>query len=138
MKIPFVSCCIERFSGFGLLFMRLGIGLVFIVHGYPKIMNPIRWPILGELSGLPFPIFFGFLAAFSEFFGAFCLILGIFFRPACFLLICTMLGAISYHLGRGDAFSLWSHPLSMAIVFLGLMLHGAGDRCNLGNKLCKK
>ena len=139
MKIPFVSCFIERFSGFGIFIIRLGIGAAFIMHGYPKMMaGPVRWTIIGSLPGLPFPTVFGFLAAFAEFFGGICLILGIFFRPACFLLLCTMIGALVYHIGKGDVFYGYSQPFSLAVVFLGLMLHGAGNCCNLDNKICKK
>jgi len=57
----------------GLFILRVGIGVCFMSHGYPKLMaGPETWTHLGgALSAIGFnfmPTFMGLLAALSEFF----------------------------------------------------------------------
>ena len=115
----------------GLLVLRIGIGLMFIVHGAPKLFGGAeKWTQIGMAMasiGIEFlPAFWGFVAAISEFFGGICLILGIVFRPACILLTITMLVAAVSHLSRGDGLSVASHAIELGIVFLSLIVIGAG------------
>ena len=123
----------------GLLVLRIGIGLMFIVHGAPKLFDgPEKWVKIGAAMaslGIEFaPAFWGFMAAISEFFGGICLILGFVFRPACILLTITMLVAAISHLSRGDGIGGASHAIELGIVFLSLILIGAG-RYSLDEKL---
>ena len=72
----------------GLLIIRIGIGISFMIHGYPKLVGGVEtWKELGEVMqmvGINFvPAFWGFMAAFAEFFGGLFLMLGLFFAPAC-------------------------------------------------------
>ena len=104
---------------------------MFIFHGAPKLFGgPEKWGMLGMAMsslGIQFmPVFWGFMASVSEFFGGICLILGLFFRPACILLTITMAVATSMHLGRGDGLRGASHALENGIVFLSLILIGPG------------
>ena len=48
------------------------------------------------------------------------------FRPACVLLIWIMAMAMTFHLGRGDGFAVYSHALQLGITFLGLLFVGPG------------
>lgn len=123
----------------GLLVLRIGIGLMFMVHGAPKLFGGVeKWGQLGVAMaslGIKFtPVLWGFMAAISEFFGGICLILGIVFRPACILLTITMLVAALSHLSRGDGLSGASHAIELGIVFLSLILIGAG-KYSLDEKL---
>ena len=123
----------------GLLVLRIGIGLMFILHGAPKLFGGVeKWEKLGMAMatlGIGFaPVFWGFMAAVSEFFGGICLILGFVFRPACILLTITMLVAAISHLSRGDGLGGASHAIELGIVFLSLILIGAG-RYSLDEKL---
>ena len=123
----------------GLLVLRIGIGLMFMVHGAPKLFGGVeKWGQLGAAMatlGIEFtPTFWGFMAAISEFFGGICLILGIVFRPACILLTITMLVAAISHLSRGDGLGGASHAIELGIVFLSLILIGAG-KYSLDEKL---
>ena len=123
----------------GLLVLRIGIGLMFIVHGAPKLFDgPEKWEKLGMAMatlGIGFlPAFWGFMAAVSEFFGGICLILGFVFRPACILLTITMLVAAISHLSRGDGLGGASHAIELGVVFLSLILIGAG-KYSLDEKL---
>jgi len=121
----------------GLLVLRVGIGLsILILHGYGKISGgPTLWANVGGSMGnlgIDFaPTFWGFMAAFAEFFCSILLILGVLFRPAALLLAATMFVAMNVHLnlppespaaGWGRA----SHALDLMIVYVALFLTGPG------------
>lgn len=115
----------------GLLLLRLGLGVMFLLHGWPLLAGgPEKWAGLGGamaalgIRGLP--TLWGLAAALIEFCGGLCLILGAFFRPAVLLLAVTMAVAANHHLARGDGLAGASHALELCIVFLGLSLTGPG------------
>lgn len=122
---------LNKYRDAGLLILRIGLGIMYIFHGAPKISSgPERWGKLGTAMGnfgIDFlPVFWGFMAAFSEFFGGLLLILGLFFRPACILLAITMIVAAGYHIDRGDGLLGASHAIENSIVLLSLILIGSG------------
>ena len=115
----------------GLLILRIGLGVMFLIHGGPKLFGgPEKWGKIGMAMaslGIGFmPTFWGFMGAISEFFGGICLILGLFFRPACILLTLTMIVAALSHFGRGEGLGGASHAIEVGIVFLSFILIGAG------------
>jgi putative oxidoreductase len=117
----------------GLLVLRAGIGLMFvIVHGFPKIIGGVStWKGLGgafnRLLGFSFvPEFWGFLAAISELGGGLCLIAGIFFRSACALMFITMAVAVASIIRGGYGFGSASQPIELGLVLLGLFFAGPG------------
>lgn len=122
---------LSRFSAFGLLFMRVGLGIVFVMHGMGKVTGgPELWTQVGSavqfLGISQYHVVFGFLATFSEFAGGILLILGFLFRPAALFMFATMAIATNMHIHKGDDFTVYSHALSMAIIFFGLMFVGPG------------
>ncbi|MGH7884723.1 MAG: DoxX family protein [Thermodesulfobacteriota bacterium] len=121
----------------GLLILRIGVGLsMMIFHGLAKIKGgPEGWEKTGSsMSNLGidfFPVFWGFMASFSEFFGSFFIIVGFFFKPAASLLIFTMLVAIVVHLSlpAGAENAGWSgasHAIELLTVYVALLLTGPG------------
>ncbi|SNC63906.1 putative oxidoreductase [Hymenobacter gelipurpurascens] len=115
----------------GLLILRVGIGIMFTIHGYPKLIGgPEMWAKVGgtmKLVGLNFaPVFWGFLAAVAEAVGGQLLAVGLFFRLACALLLGTMIMATIQHVSSGDDFNAYSHALEAAFLFLGLLFSGPG------------
>jgi putative oxidoreductase len=115
----------------GLLLMRIGLGITFLIHGLPKLAGgPSGWEHLGGAMshwGITFaPAFWGFIGAMAECGGGLLVLLGLFFRPACFLLVLTMATATLVHLKNGDPFATLSHALEMGIVFFCLFLIGPG------------
>lgn len=112
----------------GLLLLRVGLGVVMILHGLPKFAGgPALWAGLGQSVGVPFaPAFFGFLAATIEVVGGLLLTLGLFFRLATLLLALQMIAALTFHLRRGDPYGIYSHPLALLIVFVVLFIIGPG------------
>lgn len=123
---------LDKYHQIGFLILRLGLGIMFVIHGLPKIMGgPDKWAELGGVMGLVgikfAPAFWGFMAAFAEFGGGLLLILGFLFRPACVLLAFTMFMAATMHLTKGDGFNVASHAIEACITFLGLFFIGPGN-----------
>ena len=115
----------------GLLILRIGLGVMFILHGWPKIQGgPDLWEKVGMAMGnfgISFaPVVFGFLAALSEFGGGICLVFGLYTRGAALFMFITMTVAATMHLKSGDGLSKASHAIEAAFVFLGLIFIGAG------------
>jgi putative oxidoreductase len=117
----------------GLLVLRVGIGLMFVVvHGFPKIAGGVvKWKGLGgafnRLLGLSFiPEFWGFLASMAEFGGGICLVAGFFFRPACACMMFTMAIAVASIIRGGYGFNSAAQPIELGIVLLALFFTGPG------------
>lgn len=116
------------------------------MHGLPKLMSGVSlWRGLGgafnRLIGISFaPEFWGFAAAISEFGGGLCLIAGIFFRPACALMLFTMIIAAAANLRGGEGLDGAAHALELGIVLLALFLAGPGQFTvpNLRSKLLSR
>jgi putative oxidoreductase len=122
---------LDRQRDLGLLVLRVGIGVMFMAHGWPKMAGgPEKWAALGsamDTLGIGFaPAFWGFMAALAELVGGLLLALGVAFRPACALLLCTMIVASTKHLAAGDGFGKSSHAIEAGILFLSLLLIGPG------------
>jgi len=115
----------------GLLLLRVGIGGIFMAHGWPKLLGgPKTWEQLGKAMshfGIDFaPTFFGFMATAAELFGGLLIALGVLFRSSLVLLIATMVVALWMHLAKGDDFVAWSNSAKALVVFAALFLTGPG------------
>ena len=116
---------------FGLLLLRLGVGALFVYHGAPKLLGgPAAWRQMGVamhfVGVYSVPAVWGFLAAFSECVGGVCLVLGLFFRLVCLLLLATMAVAATMHFGRGEGLAGAFHAVENAVLFLALFFIGPG------------
>ena len=132
----------QKHQAYGLLILRVGIGAMFMFHGFGKMTGgPELWSKVGAAMGYFGiswqPVLFGFLAMCAEFFGGACLILGLFFRWACLFLLFTMIVASTMHLASGDTLNVASHAIEAGIVFLGLMFSGPGPK-SLDEKLSRR
>ena len=133
---------LDRHRDIGLFILRVGIGIMFMLHGFPKLAaGPALWTKLGGALGaigVHFaPAVMGFLAALSEFGGGLLLVLGLFTRPACVFMFVTMAVATVNHVRGGDPFLVYSHALEAAILFFSLFIIGPG-RISLDEKLSRK
>ena len=122
---------LENFRNTGLLLMRIGLGVMMITHGYPKLMGgPEKWLKIGKamehFNIHSYHTAWGFAAAVAEGIGGLMLILGLFFRPASIFLMGTMIVAATKHLAQGDGLGDASHAIELAFVFLGLIFLGPG------------
>jgi putative oxidoreductase len=84
----------------GLLIVRLVLGIVFVMHGWPKVIGWSHTMAMMTHTGIPAP--FVALDIITEFFGGLALIFGVLARLASAGLIVVMLVAIfKVHLANG-------------------------------------
>lgn len=107
----------------GLLVLRLVAGLSMASHGWGKIQNPFHWL---DKADSPPPAVLQALAALAEFGGGLGLALGALTVIASFGIACTMLEAIRFHLGAGDAFGKWELALVYFALSVLFLLGGPG------------
>ena len=110
---------LDRFRNEGLLLLRVGLGLMFMYHGWPKVTGgAAAWTKLGmsmSFVGIGFLApFWGFMAAAAEFGGG-------------LLLTITMAVAVAMKLGTGAGLGGASQALELGIVFLSLIFIGPGQ-----------
>ena len=112
-----------------LLILRLVAGIAFMMHGWPKIQNPMGWA--GPDAKIPGALLL--LAAVSEFFGGLSWILGLLSPISSFGIAVTMAVATSVHaFVFNDSFvadpgkSSFEPALLYLAVALVLMLVGPG------------
>lgn len=121
-------------ANWGLLFIRLGLGLVFLIHGYPKMSG--RW---GNVKGsrdslaksisrlrLPCPYYLAILVGTIEFLGGGMLILGFWTRWAAMVLVVIMLVASGRNLAEKGFIGSADFPFCLFTTLLGLIFLGSG------------
>lgn len=117
----------ERASRLGpaLLILRAVCGIALMHHGWRKIQDPFGW--MGPDATTPG--IFQALAALAEFGGGLAWILGLLTPLASLGVLCTMIVAITGHVGRGDPFvgkGSWELAALYATVAVLLGLAGPG------------
>lgn len=120
-----------KYRNTGLLIIRIGLGIMFMLHGYPKLLGgPEQWESLGGAMkhlGISFaPAVWGLMAGLTETFGGFLILLGLAFRPVCMLLTFNLLVAALMHLKSGEDFMSASQAIETGFMFLGLIFIGPG------------
>ncbi|KYC36882.1 DoxX family protein [Scytonema hofmannii PCC 7110] len=108
--------------------LRVVVGIIMIHNGLDKLGNIESFSqAYVEVIGLPFPLFFSYLAAFTELLGAPLVAIGLFTRVASLGLFSTMCVAIYHHiLVAGLNISYLELSLIYATCFLFLTINGAG------------
>lgn len=108
--------------------LRIIAGIVMIHNGLDKLGNIESFAqAYVQVIGLPFPIFFSYVAAYTELIGAPLLALGLFTRPAALGLFSTMLVAIYHHvLVAGLSIPYLELSTLYAACFLFFLVNGAG------------
>ncbi len=87
----------------GLMILRMVTGAAFVLHGWPKIQNPLGWMDGAGASGVPGIV--QAVAAVAEFGGGLALIPGLLTPLAALGIAATMIGALAMvHLPHGDPF----------------------------------
>ena len=107
---------------------RMGVGLMMIHNGLDKLGNIESFAeAYVSYIGLPFPIFFSYVAAFTELIGAPLVAIGLFTRPAALGLFSTMLVAMYHHiLVAGFSVAYLELSAIYAVCFLFFLINGAG------------
>lgn len=83
-----------------LLIFRVGMGILFVLHGYPKLTHLKQWS--KSLNNMPIPLCF--IGAATMFLGGFCLIAGFLTPLAAFGILCCMGFALILHIKGGKPF----------------------------------
>jgi putative oxidoreductase len=107
-----------------LLSIRIGLGLIFLVHGYGKING-----IAGTtefFSSLGLSVFWVYIVSWTEFLGGIAVLLGVFSRCASFVLAITMIVAIllvklQYGFGKSE------FEIMLLLSSIAIMLAGPGQ-----------
>jgi len=122
----------------GLIALRIVVGALFIVHGWPKVIAGGGGP--GFASGLAHMGFapgtlWGWIVTAVEFGGGLCLLLGVLVRPAAALITVEMLVAIvkvnwarGFYWSRGG----WEMPALLALLAVILAVTAPGSRAEAG------
>ncbi|MBD2462194.1 DoxX family protein [Oscillatoria sp. FACHB-1407] len=108
--------------------LRVVAGIVMIHNGLDKLSNIESFAeAYVKVIGLPFPIFFSYLAGYTELIASPLLVLGLFTRPAALGLFSTMLVAMYHHI-KVAGFSIPYLELSAlyAACFLFYTVNGGG------------
>ena len=115
----------------GLLFLRLGFGLLCLKYGFYHLKaGKQTWHWLGaqiDFLGITFmPICWGFVAAATEFWGGLCCIIGFKTRFATAFLSVIMFIALIMHVRKKDNFNNICLPLTFLIALISIGIAGAG------------
>ncbi len=108
--------------------LRTVVGIMMIHNGLDKLSNIESFAeAYVSYIGLPFPIFFSYVAAYTELIGAPLLIIGLFARPAALGLFATMCVAMYHHiLVAGLSIPYLELSAIYAACFLFFLVNGAG------------
>ena len=112
----------------GLLILRLALGIMLIHHGYEKLENIENFAdAFVRPLHLPFPIFFSYIAAFSEIVGSWMIIFGLGTLLGALAILGTMSFAI-YHAVMTGGFNIYL--LELLVLYWGgaacIVLNGGG------------
>ena len=113
-------------NDFALLGVRVVVGLAFMLHGWPKICDPLGW------MGPGTPGLFQALAAVAEFGGGLAWILGLLTPLASAGIACTMVVAIARHvLVKHDPFLGGYEQAAVYLSVALLLLSGGSGRFSI-------
>ncbi len=129
------ACSCKNAKDWGLLALRVAMGVIFIAHGYAKLNGGMPM-FTGMVAGLGFPMasFFAYAAALTEFLGGIALLLGIGTSIASVLTAIVMLVAI---LGvKGLKLPMIDADLSLLAMSVAIFCMGPG-RFSLAATMCK-
>lgn len=120
-----------KYVNFGLLILRIGLGIMFIMHGLPKIQGGAElWTKLGSamqyIGVHSFFTFWGLLAAVIEVGGGVLLFAGLLFKPTVIMLMIVMAVAANMHISLNEGIQGASHAIELSIVLLSLLITGPG------------
>ncbi|MDP2676271.1 MAG: DoxX family protein [bacterium] len=107
--------------------LRVFLGVIFILHGYPKLFKKFSetkafFASLGLRPATAWTLWIGIL----EFFGGALLIIGLFVQPVALLLAVNMFFAIVLVARKKGFVNGWEFELALLIIALSLVIMGAG------------
>src|SRR3990167_5540064 len=116
------------YSFFAPFLLRVVLGLVFIVHGYPKLFKSFSETVgFFESIGIRPAKFWVFVVGAVEFFGGIALVFGFATQLVAALIVVNMLVAIAKVKGKQGFVNGFEFDLMLLIVALSLVLTGSGE-----------
>ena len=120
----------SRWIDRGLLVARIALGVVFVAHGWQKLVVMGYPAVTGFVAslGIPFPAVGAALLIAAEFGGGLMLLAGAFTRFAGLMLLVNMIVATAtVHITRGFFLPAgFEYTFTLGLVSLALMMTGAG------------
>ena len=132
------ECC-EKLKECAPLFLRIGLGIIFLYHGFGKVFG--EGTALGSAWNTPeMPNIIQILVAWGELLGGAAILLGFLTELASLGIIVIMLGAIFLVHGKnGFGMMNGGFEYNFAIIMMCLTLIGIGPgSCRIGGCKCKK
>lgn len=126
---------IKNYAVWGLLILRLTLGIVFVLHGSQKITTFFGGSGLEGTAeafanmGIFLPTISAYFVAFGEFFGGILLIMGLLTREVSIVITLIMAGAIYYVHGSNGFFITqdgYEYNVMIISVCICLILSGGG------------
>lgn len=118
---------LSRFQATVPLLLRVVLGVIFVAHGFAKISGDMgRFTATVDRLGFPVPMLFAWAAAFAEFLGGICLVVGLFTRWAALAIAVVMLVAVTQVHFRQGLLGGYEFPLMLLAVAVSLVVTGAG------------
>jgi putative oxidoreductase len=120
----------EVLAGWAPVFLRIAIGLIFIVHGYPKLNKSLEktTKFLNSIGFRPGK-FWALVLGCVEFFGGLAVLVGLFTRTASMLLGIVMIITLYYNTVVWKKKFIGRYELDFLILFalIALLLLGPGN-----------
>jgi len=118
----------------GLLILRVGTGLICMVHGYPKMTglgsqekaSRAHLTVSIERLGLPFPHFLAIVVGTIEFVGGILVAIGLLTKLSAYAIAFVMLVATGRNYFQKQFLGSADFPFSVLVASLALALIGAG------------
>lgn len=111
----------NKYSDIALLLLRLGVGYIFIVHGWGKLTGIDGTAGFFGGLGIPIPLVMAWVVAIVEFFGGIMVLLGAYTKMLNLLLAIIMAVAIVAQEGNFEI------ELILFLVSVSLFLIGSGN-----------
>lgn len=118
-----LACC-KKNSDLGLLFIRVGLGTVFLAHGVQKLQGLDG--VVGFFGTLGLHPFFAYLVAGVETLAGLALIVGLWTHWASKLLAIIMIAAIALVKGSKGFLGGYEFDLMLLLAVLGTLFTGPG------------
>ncbi len=116
-------------AAWGPVALRVGAGVVFLVHGYPKLFGPQPGPrgFAQSLQARGFapPLFWAFTVAIAEFVGGIFLLVGLLTRLVALVLAIEFL-VIILKVKWPKGFGGWEYDWTLLAMMVALLLTGPG------------
>ena len=117
---------LEKLKPLALLLLRVGLGIIFISHGYPKLFTQLQHTT-EAFAHMGFPAYFAYIAGVLEFFGGILLIVGLFTRVTGLLLAVEMAVAlVKVHGMLASPMAVHNYEFPLALMVGSFALAGVG------------